>query len=149
MKTKSYSPNDPGQPKTRHPLGWCLLTLFLALASTGCQHEPKVAANAIPGEVFTLVSVNGKQVPCTLTHEGVTMIVKSGAFTLTGDGTCSSKMDFFVEARGDASREVQATYTREGAKLTMKWKGAGITTGRIDGNTFTMNNEDMVLAYQK
>ena len=133
----------------RHPLGWCLLTLFLVLASTGCTHESKVAADINPSGVFTLVSVNGKQVPCALTHEGVNMTVKSGAFAIAADGTCSSKMSFSVGARGNASREVKATYTREGTKLTMKWVGAGMTTGQIDGNTFIMNNEGMVLAYKK
>jgi len=33
------------------------------------------------------------------------------------------------------------TVKREGAKLTMKWEGAGITMGSMEGNTFTMDNE--------
>jgi hypothetical protein len=31
----------------------------------------------------------------------------------------------------------------------MKWQGAGMTTGTIAGNTFTMNNEGMELVYKK
>jgi hypothetical protein len=31
----------------------------------------------------------------------------------------------------------------------MKWEGAGITTGTIDGDTFTMDNVEMVFVYRK
>jgi hypothetical protein len=31
----------------------------------------------------------------------------------------------------------------------MQWKDAGTTTGTIEGNTFTMDNEGMVFAYKK
>ncbi len=50
---------------------------------------------------------------------------------------------------GDSSREVKATYTHEGGKLTMRWQGAGTTTGTIQENTFTMNNEGMLFEYRK
>ena len=95
------------------------------------------------------MSVDGKQVPCALTHEGTTLTVKSGVFTISGDGTCSSKIIFSVPSNGDVNREVKATYTRQGAKLTMKWEGAGITMGTVEGNTFTMDNQGMTFTYQK
>jgi hypothetical protein len=84
-----------------------------------------------------------------LTHEGVTLTVKSGVFTITADGRCRSQMTFSVPQRGDMSRDVKATYTRQGNELTMHWEGAGTTLGSVHGNSFTMTNEDMVLAYQK
>jgi hypothetical protein len=31
----------------------------------------------------------------------------------------------------------------------MRWKGAGTTTGNIQGSDFTMNNEGMIFAYRK
>jgi hypothetical protein len=31
----------------------------------------------------------------------------------------------------------------------MRWQGAGMTIGSVAGDTFTMNNEGMVLAYRK
>jgi hypothetical protein len=108
-----------------------------------------VAADIDPAGTYALVSVDGKQVPAVINHEGRTLTIKSGAFTINGDGTCSSKMNFSVASRGNASREVKATYTREGTKLTLKWEGAGVTMGKIDANTFTMDNEGMVFAYQK
>ena len=127
----------------------CLLTATLLLAATGCKPGADANANPDPTGIYTLVSVDGKNVPCDLTHEGVTLTVKSGVFTITADGHCRSQMNFSVPQRGDMSREVKATYTRQGAELTMQWEGAGMTLGNVHSNTFTMTNEDMVLAYRK
>jgi hypothetical protein len=54
-----------------------------------------------------------------------------------------------VPPGGDVNRVVKATYTRENSKLTMRWEGAGTTTGTVEGDTFTMNNEGMIFAYRK
>ena len=44
------------------------------------------------------------------------------------------RMDKIAAPSGqEATREVSATYTKEGTKLTMQWKGAGTTTGRCEG----------------
>ena len=106
-------------------------------------------ANIDPTGVYALVSVDGKSLPCSLFHEGASPTVKSGAFTITADGNCLSQITFSLPDRGDLSREVKATYTRQGAELTMQWEGAGVTMGSVDGNTFTMTNEGMVFAYRK
>jgi hypothetical protein len=95
---------------------------------------------------YALVSINGNKLP--FSHpEGA--VIRSGVFTINKDGTCSSKMTFSMPSGDDGSREVSATYTREGSKLTMTWTGAGTTTGSVEGNTFKMNNEGMVFAYRK
>jgi len=99
--------------------------------------------------VYKLVSVDGKTVPASITHESVTMQVRSGSFTINADGTCASKMFFSVQSGSEMMREVSATYTKEGSKLAMQWKGAGKTTGTLDGDTFTMNNEGIVFVYKK
>jgi hypothetical protein len=31
----------------------------------------------------------------------------------------------------------------------MRWAGAGMTTGTLEGDTFTMNNEGMSFSYHK
>jgi len=90
--------------------------------------------------------VDGKQVPCTVQHDGHTMTIDSGRFVINADGTCSSRI---AVAGRPAAIEVKANYTREGNKLAMKWQGAGQTSGTIDGDTFTMNNEGMVFIYRK
>jgi hypothetical protein len=82
-------------------------------------------------------------------HEDTRMTIKSGVFTINADGTCSSLMKFAVGSHDAINREVKATYTRNDNELTMKWKGAGMTKGKVNGNTFDMTNEGMVLSYQK
>lgn len=98
---------------------------------------------------YTLVSVNGNNVPCTIDHDGATPTVKSGSFIINSDGTCSSRVAFSLPQRGDSIKEVKATYKCQGTRLTMQWEGAGTTTGDVQGNTFTMNNEGMILVYRK
>jgi hypothetical protein len=137
------------QRATRHSLHWCLVPLCVMLVSAGCKPPAKVAPESNPAGTYNLVSVDGKNVPCALEHEGHKLTIKSGAFIINPDGTCSSKMVFVPPGGNDATREVKATYTRQGSTLTMKWEGAGMTTGTAEGDTFTMNNEGMVLAYRK
>jgi hypothetical protein len=141
-----------------HPLLY-LLPLLMVSVWVGCKPEAKptadttsvgtAAADINPVGTYNLVSVDGKKVPCTLQHEGQSPTINSGVFTINADRTCSSKVDFSLPSGGKTSREVKATYTREGSKLTMKWEGAGMTTGTIEGDTFTMNNEGMIFAYRK
>ena len=92
------------------------------------------------------MSVDGKPVPCQVTHNGHTMVITSGRFLIHPDGTCKSQM--FLEGR-DTGIEVKATYTQAGSKLTMTWQRAGMTIGSVEGDTFTMNNEGMVLVYRR
>ena len=149
MNQKLIRSNHTPQQTTRHLLRLCLLPLVLALAATGCKPQAKVAADTNPVGTYTLVSVNGNKVPCALQHEGQSVAVKSGAFVINADGTCSSKVVFGPPSGGDVARDVNATYTRQGTSLTMQWQGAGTTTGTLEGDTFTMNNEGMIFAYRK
>jgi len=149
MKTKPDTSNLKPQPAAHCLQGLCLLSACLMLAGTGCKPAADVNANPDPAGIYTLVSVDGKTVPCGLNHEGATLTVKSGAFTITADGHCSSQITFAVPSRGDMSKEVKASYTRQGSQLTMQWEGAGTTMGSFTANTFTMTNEDMVFAYRK
>lgn len=157
MKSTPGELNRNRTRTTRHLLQLCLLPLSLALVCAGCKPDAKAAAEINPKAVadtnpvgsYALVSVDGSQVPCTVQHEGHTITIKSGSFSINADGTCSSKMAFATPSGGDASREVKAAYTQQGPRLTMKWQGAGTTTGTVAGDTFTMNNEGMVLAYRK
>lgn len=123
--------------------------LAIGLLLSGCKPEAKVAPDADPTGLYALVSVNGTQVPATIDHDGTALKVNSGTFTINADGTCSTKTVFVPPSGIEATREVSATYTREGSKLTMQWKGAGTTTGTVEGKTFTMNNEGMLFVYRK
>ncbi len=157
MRTMNPIQNPPNSMENKHRHGSLRLllpVLCMALAWTGCKPEAKdtkaTTAEINPAGTYALVSVDGKQVPCTITHEGHSPTIKSGSFVINADGTCSSKIAFAMPGGGgDAGREVKATYTRDGSKLTMKWEGAGTTAGSVEGNTFTMTNEGMVLLYRK
>ncbi|MBC8868389.1 MAG: hypothetical protein H8E44_03175 [Planctomycetes bacterium] len=102
-----------------------------------------------PTGVYTLVTVNGSKLPAKVSHGDVAIQVRSGTFTINADGTCSSRVVFGSPSGADVTRKVNATYTREGAKLNMQWEGAGKTAGAFEGDSFTMNNEGMVFAYKK
>ena len=155
MKPKQNGSNGEGRA-TRWALRLWLLPLLVITALVGCKQEAKVtaetktvaaaAADINPVGTYALMTVDGKKVPCTVQHEGHTMTINSGSFSINADGGCSSKMSL---AGRDAGIEVKATYTREGPKLTMQWQGAGMTVGTVEGDTFTMNNEGMVFAYRK
>ena len=127
----------------------CCLVVAVGLSISACQTQPTTTEAADPAGVYALVSVNGKPVPASVAHQGATLQVRSGAFTINADGTCVSKIILVPPSGTEATREVRATYTKDGSKLTMQWKGAGKTVGTIDGNTFTMENEGMALVYRK
>jgi hypothetical protein len=149
MKTQLNQTNLKHQSAQPRFLGLCLLSACLLLAWTGCKNEAGSNANIDPTGVYALVSVDGKSLPCSLFHEGASPTVKSGVFTITADSHCVSQITFSLPERGDMSREVKATYTRQGTELTMQWEGAGMTMGSVNGTTFTMTNEGMVFAYRK
>lgn len=147
MKT-TYPQNSRSITCTLAAVGLPLLIGAFLLA--GCTHAKRAEAEVDPAGIYTLVSVDGQQVPCTLQHDGREVKVESGTFTLNADGTCASHIFFRPpSASKTVERQVKATYTREGPKLTMKWEGAGMTTGTVQGDAFTMNNEGNVLAYKR
>ena len=124
--------------------------LAAGLLWSGCQRQtPAPPTGGDRAGVYALVSVNGRAVPSSVTHDGTALLVRSGSFTLNEDGTCSTKTVFVPPSGQETTREVSATYTQDGASLTMQWQGAGRTTGTVEGNTFTMNNEGMVFVYKK
>jgi len=149
MKAKPYDSNGKGQRLTRPLFQLCLLLLGIAVVWVAGQQNIKAASETSLAGNYTLVSVDGNKVPCIVQHGGATLNVKSGGFTINAEGTCSSRMVFSVIPGKEASREVKATYTRQGPKLTMKWEGAGTTSGTLEGDKFTMNNEGMIFVYRK
>lgn len=135
---------------------WSLNTGLLALAvalliGAGCKQAEKPTATAavdIAG-LYTLETVGGNRVPCKLAHDGTTLEVRSGSFEIKADGTCGTKTTFVPPGGKEVMREVGATYTQDGSKLTMKWQGAGTTTATAEGGTLSMNNEGTLFVYRK
>ncbi len=149
MKAKSIAPDICVETSAPRILALGLLAVLLLLALTGCKNAATNTAEIHPVGIYTLVSIDGKTVPCNLTHEGAAMVVKSGSLTFNADGTCRSLSIFSIPPHPDIRREVNATFTQNGAEFTMRWQGAGITKGQINGDTFTMNNEGMIFCYRK
>ena len=125
--------------------------VLLALAFSPLASAQPPASQAAPDitGTYTLVTVNGDNVPATITHDDVSITIRSGSFVINADGSCVSRMVFLAPNGQEVTREVTGTYTRDGGKLTIQWQGAGVTEGTADGKTFTMDNEDFVLAYKK
>jgi hypothetical protein len=149
MKTKTLSDNVHLETYTPRIIALSLLLVVLLLALTGCKQETRSAADLDPAGEYTLISVDGNSLPCSLTHAGTSSTIKSGSLTLNPDGSCRSLITFSVPRAGEVRREVKATCERQQAELTMHWDGAGVTMGHINGNQFTMTNEGMVFGYQK
>lgn len=131
-----------------------LLAGVLLCVLTGCRHQAATDAQAASAAdiagAYALVGVDGRPVPCAIRHEGRDMNIKSGSFTITAAGQCSSRMVVSVGGSAkDATIVRQATYERSGTELTMRWKGFGRTKGTVAGSEFTMNNEGMILTYRK
>ncbi len=127
----------------------CCFVLVVGLFLSTCMKEQTTSNAAHPAGVYTLVSVDGKPVPASVSHEGSTLQVNSGTFTINADGTCSSKMIFVSPAGTEAVQEVSATYTMSGSTLTIRWTDAGMTIGTFEGNTFAMETEGITLVYRK
>lgn len=127
-------------------VGLLAFLILCALARGHAQTADKAATS--PVGVYTLVSVDGKHVPCTINHDGRAMNVQSGTFTISTNGQITSVMTISV---GDKKRsiETRASYTEKGTELTMKWQNAGMTKGRVADKTFTMTNEGMAYVYRK
>jgi hypothetical protein len=124
-----------------------LLTLafspFASAQPPASQKAPDITGT------YTLVTVNGDKVPATITHDDVNITIRSGSFVINADGNCVSRMVILAPNGQEVTREVAGTYTRDGAKLTIQWQGAGVTEGAADGKTFTMDNVGMVLSFRK
>ncbi len=153
MKTNTTSKNINVENHTPRIIAFGLLTACLLLLLTGCKQ--RTAANAAPSPapdpagVYALVSVDGQPVPCNINHENTAMTVQSGSFAITADGHCTCNMVISVGSRKNMTVVTHASYQQSGTELTMTWEGAGMTTGKLTGDTFTMNNEGMVFAYRK
>jgi len=127
----------------------CCCAAVGAVLILACQQQRTTATGADPGGVYALVSVDGKSLPATVSHENADLQVRSGTFSINANGTCSSKITMVPPSGTEVTCEVNATYTKDGSKLKMQWKGAGRTVGTIDGRTFIMENEGMVFVYKR
>ena len=123
-----------------------LIAALLPLAA-GCSHWHSLP-DGPDVERYTLVAVNGGDLPTTVQHGRLPVRVYSGEFRMGPNGQCGSRQAF-GEPNGEdrLERDSVCTYVRDGNAFTMKWKDAGGTTATLDGDVFTMDNHGMVFRY--
>ena len=127
-----------------------MFSVMIAVVSlAACQGTGKPVDGADIAGIYYLVKVDGAGIPGTAMHDGMPMEIHSGTFFINDDGTCTSKTRFTPQGRDEETREVHAKYTVEGSRLIMKWKGAGTTEGKVEGNIFTMDNHGMIFEYTR
>ncbi|MBW8001562.1 MAG: hypothetical protein FVQ80_06020 [Planctomycetes bacterium] len=127
-----------------------MAVLVVLVCLAGCATTgPTETVVTGPAGVYTLVTVDGEEVPATVSHGDKEAMVLSGRFTINGDGTCLNKMVVISSTGRKITRELAATYTQDGSRLNIQWAGGGETEGTIDGDTFTMENEGMVFSYKR
>jgi hypothetical protein len=148
MKSIHHDIPVPSRSATEHGLKLAVV-LGIGLVLAACEHQPSGPSAGNLTGVYTLATVDGHQVPARVFHDGITIEVRSGTFTFDADGSCHTQTVFAPAGRAEATRKVSGTYTQAGSKLKMRWTGAGTTTGTLQGNTFTLHNEGMALAYTK
>jgi hypothetical protein len=100
--------------------------------------------------IYTLVTIDGNKLPYAPPHEGGApqILVLAGTITLNADGTFASAMTYDLPA-GVTSQQFSGTYTRDGSRFSLRWKGAGTSAATLEGSTFTMDNEGSLFAYRK
>jgi hypothetical protein len=130
-------------------LAACLLLIFNSCWAQAAGNNSAAGLDPATSTVYALVSVDGKAVPCVLTHEDTTMTVQAGSFTMATNNCCGTSMTITVGTNKAVNILRQATYEQSGNELTMKWKGFGSTKGTLAGDDFTMNNEGMIFVYHK
>lgn len=124
-----------------------VMTLILFLAA--CQGVTRpVGDNGITG-IYYLMSVDGTELPGTVSHDGTAMEIRSGTFMISKDGTCYSTTRFSIPGGKEMTRKVRAKYVVRDAQLIMQWEGAGTTEGAVSGDIFTMDNHGMIFRYTR
>lgn len=144
--------HTPVRPGKTNPLGLAIrvaCAVLTGLSLAACQSKGSDSRTDVPEGVYALASVNGQPVPATISHDGASLQIRSGTCTFGPKQSCSTTTVFVPPSGPELSRTASATYSARGADLSLRWKGAGHTSGRVDGATFTLNNEGMVLVYRK
>ena len=131
-------------------LKYSLILIFAAaVLLLACQAGVKSVDGSGVAGVYTLDKVDGTPIPGVIDHDGVNMRLHAGKFVIKPNGKCTSTTVFMAPNGEEMTRDVSANYTLEGSRLIMKWAGAGITTGMVEGDTFTMDNHGMIFEYKR
>ena len=124
--------------------------LALGLSLTACKDTSKNTTQASDDtDTYTLVTVNGNNVPYTPVPEGSAPQVQSGTFTLNTDGTVTHATNFGQVDGEELAPVSSGTYTLDGSHLSFQWPGGGTTTATLEGSTLTLDWEGAIFVYRK
>ena len=87
------------------------LVLVFAATLVGVWPAKSADTNSIAG-VYILETVNGEKLSAAVTHEGNALKIRSGAFTINADGTCSSKITVLPPSGEETTVVVKARSVR-------------------------------------
>ena len=127
-------------------MGLLAMGLFLTACQDTSTETPQASGHT---GTYTLVTVDGNKVPYTPVPEGSAPQVQSGTFTLNTDGTVTHATNFGQVDGKELSHDSNGTYTLDGSRVSLQWKGAGTTTATLEGNTLTLNWEGVIFVYRK
>jgi len=120
-----------------------LVSLFVLTTAGVCDSTDTTSPEGVAG-TYTLVSVNGQNLPAT-TQDGT---ITAGSLTINANNTFS-----FSETRtGQAAQVASGTWSVSGSTYTFHPTSAGDNedaTGTINGNTATITASEGVLVLVK
>jgi hypothetical protein len=128
-------------------LAFFLIVMGLSLPDYGAA-QAAAQASAHTG-TYTLVAIDGNELPYTPSHVGGAPEIRSSTLTVDSDGTFTATMTYGMPSGDVISRDFSGTYTREGSIFSLQWTGAGRTSATLEGSTLTMDNEGMLFSYRK
>lgn len=117
-------------------------------AYSGAEFTAQSVDSTISG-YYQLISINGESVPGIVNHRFTRLQIHSGDFTIRSDGSCSTRLEFSSPLGGKELRVSHCEYEHEGSTLTMRWLGAGQTTGELAGSRFTTDNHGMEFEFER
>lgn len=116
------------------------IVIAATLAGVACNDG--IAADDTARGDYTLVSVDGAQLPAVVSDDGSTVVeVTAGRAQLHADGTCDVRRDLRTTTGGDASTSTDAqgcTWTRSGSAIFLTLNAGGVYPGTWDDTVFTL-----------
>jgi hypothetical protein len=121
----------------------------LLLVLPGCRKTESPAKAPDPTGTYTLATINGSQLPFTVSTAAGGLEFQASTITLQPDKSFTSTMTCRMPRGEVSTRDSSGRYTTEGAVLKLDWSGARFATGVLVSNTLTIDDEGMRCMYRK
>ena len=121
----------------------------LALGLPGCRPADAPTKTADHTGTYVLDTINGRKLPFNPLPRISTTEFSSGAITLQADGSFVATISHRASDGKVTKRDSSGSYTKEGSSFRLEYTGRGTATATLEGNTFTVNDDDLKLVYRK